>query len=218
MKPLVLINFKTYKESVGVNGLHLAKQLAIVKSSKYEVGIAPSALILKETSKLFKGKVFAQHVDFHMHGAHTGSILPAEVVEVGGYGTILNHSEKKLPYEILQSIVLECMRVNLKVVICASSLDEVKWVARLKPDYIAYEPAELIGGEVSVTSARSDVIVKAVKLVKGISSKTRVLCGAGVHSREDLVGAIKLGASGVLLAHAIDSAKHPKEVLKELLK
>jgi len=218
MKPLILINFKNYKESVGFSGVKLAKQIFSVKSKRYEVAIAPSIVLLKELSGLKQGKVWAQHVDYHMHGAYTGSILPAEVVEVGGYGTILNHSEKKIPVDVLQNIILECKRVRLKTVICASSLAEVSLVVNLKPDYIAYEPTELIGGEVSVTSAKKTVIADAVKIVKKKNFQTKILCGAGVHSREDLVNALKLGASGVLLSHAIVCAKKPREKLKEFLK
>lgn len=218
MKPLILINFKNYKESVGFAGIKLAKNIFSVKSKKYAVTIAPSIVLLKELAGLKQGKVFAQYVDYHMHGAYTGSILPAEVVEVGGYGTILNHSEKKIPFGILQNIVLECKRVHLQTVICASSLAEVSLIAHLKPDYIAYEPAELIGGDVSVTSAKKNVIADAVKSVKKKSPLTKILCGAGIHSHEDLVKALKLGASGVLLSHALVCAKKPKKKLKELLK
>src|SRR3989338_2739843 len=102
MKPLIVINFKNYKESVGFSGVKLAKDIFSVKSKKYEITIAPSIVLLKEVAGLKRGKVFAQNVDYHMHGAYTGSVLPAEVVEVGGYGTILNHSEKKIPFGILQ--------------------------------------------------------------------------------------------------------------------
>jgi triosephosphate isomerase len=106
----------------------------------------------------------------------------------------------------------------LEIVICASTVAEVKKVALLKPEYIAYEPAELIGGEVSVTTARPGVISEVVDRVRKISLRTRVLCGAGVHSRDDLYMAIRLGASGVLLAHAIVKAKDPTAVLKRMLR
>lgn len=218
MKPLILINFKNYKESVGFSGVKLAKEMFLVKSKKYEIAIAPSIVLLKELSELKQGKVFAQYVDYHMHGAYTGSVLPAEVAEVGGYGTILNHSEKKIPFGVLQNIILECKRVGLKIVICASSLAEVSLMVNLKPDYIAYEPAELIGGDISVTSVKKKVIADAVKIVKKKGFQMKILCGAGVHSREDLVNALKLGASGVLLAHGIVCAKEPKEKLRELLR
>ena len=50
MKPLVLINFKIYKEALGNKALEVAKKLDSIKKNgdKYEVAIAPSLLTLKE--------------------------------------------------------------------------------------------------------------------------------------------------------------------------
>ena len=102
--------------------------------------------------------------------------------------------------------------------ICASSLAEATEIAKLKPDYLAYEPIELIGGEVSVTKAKPVIIAKAVEVVKKISPKTKVLCGAGVHSREDIQKALQLGTKGVLIGHVVPKAKDPAKFLKEMLR
>ena len=110
-----------------------------------------------------------------------------------------------------------CKRLALQTIICASSLAEMKKVARFQPAFLAYEPKELIGGNVSVTSARPTVIAEAVRLCQPLSPKTRLLCGAGVHSKEDLKTALTLGAEGVLIGHAVPKAKNPKEKLKEIL-
>jgi len=105
----------------------------------------------------------------------------------------------------------------LKTVVCASTLSEVRKVALFKPDFIAYEPTELIGGEISVTQAKPDIIVKAVELVKSLSRRTKVLCGAGVHNKEDLGQALVLGCSGVLIGHSVPKARDPKKFLEEML-
>ena len=51
MKPLILINFKTYKESYGNKALELAKKIAKVKKNKYQIAVAPSLLTIKEIAK-----------------------------------------------------------------------------------------------------------------------------------------------------------------------
>ena len=61
------------------------------------------------------------------------------------------------------------------------------------------------------------MVVLAVEKVKHLSPKTKVLCGAGVHSREDLGQALLLGTSGVLLSHAVVEAKNPQKFLEEML-
>ncbi len=217
MKPLILINFKTYPEALGRKSVILARKLAKVKNEKFTVALAPSILDLEEVAKTVSLPVFAQHADASAEGAHTGSVVVNELKLLGVTGTLLNHSERKIPLTVLRKTVALCKTYRLITAVCASSLAEVKKVAVLKPDYLAYEPPELIGGDVSVTTAKPEIISKAVQLVKKISPHTKVLCGAGVQSGADLRKALELGAQGVLVAHAVVRAKKPEKVLKELL-
>ncbi len=213
---LLLINFKAYQEATGKKALVLAKKIFSVQSQKWIIAIAPSLLDVEEICKL-KGIVFAQHADPSEYGAHTGQITPLQLKKLGAKGTILNHSERKLSWKILKQTVEECKKVKLKVVVCASTLAEIKKVASLHPEYIAYEPAALIGGDISVTSAKPEIIAKAVEIVRKRSPATKLLCGAGVHSREDVQKALKLGAAGVLVAHAVVKAKEPRKFVEGLL-
>ena len=217
MKPLILINFKTYPEAIGKKALLLAQEIAKVRKKNYLIAVAPSLLTVKEISEKTNLIVFAQHCDPVILGAHTGSISPAELKAIGVQGTILNHSERKIPFAILKETVRLCNKYKLKTIICASTIHEAKKIARLHPEYLAYEPKELIGGTISVTEAKPDTIVKAVEAVKKISPKSRVLCGAGVHTKEDIKHALLLGTEGVLIGHAVPKAKDPRKFLEELL-
>lgn len=217
MKPLILLNFKTYKEAVGQKALLLAKKIAEVKKQKYDIVVAPSLLTIKEIVEKTNLTVFAQHTDHVSLGANTGRIPAEELKSIGVKGTILNHSERKIPLPFLKEIVAICKKNKLKIVICTSNLSEVKKVAALNPDYLAYEPKELIGGNRSVTKSKPEVIIKAVNLVNKISPKTKVLCGAGIHSKEDIGQALLLGTTGVLIGHAVPKAKDPRKFLSDLL-
>ena len=217
MKPIVVINFKTYKETSGNKGLEVAKAIAKVKKNGYEVIISPSLLTTKEIVEKVNLPVYAQHSSHVSLGAHTGRITPSELRTIGVKGTILNHSERKIPLKYLRQIVEVCKQQKLKTIVCASDMGEVKKVAELKPDYIAYEPKELIGSNISVTEAKPDIILKAVEVVKQISKRTKVLCGAGIHSKEDLGHALLLGTEGVLIGHAIARAKNPRKELEGML-
>jgi len=218
MKPLILLNFKTYPEAAGKNALKLVKRLEKVHSKKYNIVVAPSLPTLEEVTEGTSLKVFSQHTDLAGLGAYTGKISAEELKKIGVKGTLLNHSERKIPFPILTKIVADCKKQKLITVVCASSLAEAKQVAELKPDYLAYEPPELIGGDVSVTKAKAEVIAQAVQVVKKISPKTKVLCGAGVQSQEDIRKALQLGTKGVLIGHAVPKAKDPAKMLKELLR
>lgn len=217
MKPFILLNFKLYPETAGNKALKLANDLAKVSRNKYEIAVAPSLLTVKEIAQKTNLMVFSQHADNVPLGAHTGRISAEELKKIGVKGTILNHSERKIPLKILKEIVDICRNRKLKTVVCASSLSEIKKIAVSHPDFLAYEPKELIGGDVSVTTANPGIIVKAVELTSQLSPKTKILCGAGVHSKEDLGQALLLGTKGVLIGHAVPKAKNPRKLLSEML-
>ncbi|MFA6460633.1 MAG: triose-phosphate isomerase [Candidatus Woesearchaeota archaeon] len=221
VKPLVLINFKVYPEAMGKRGLLLAQKIAKVKSKIYQLGISPTILDLVEIVKKNKNRsllLFAQHSDPYDLGAHTGSVTLEELKSWKIQGVIINHSENVLKLSEIKTEVDKCKKLKLQSVVCASNLKDIQNIAKMKPDYLAYEPRELIGGKVSVVEANPKIILEAVKRVKKLSPKTKVLCGAGIHSREDLTQALKLGAQGVLLAHAAVKAKNPQKFLERMLK
>jgi triosephosphate isomerase (TIM) len=217
MKAIIVLNFKVYKEAVGKLALPLAQKVAKAKKNGYKLVVAPSLLTTREVSKKTNLTVFAQHVDPVSLGAHTGSVGVDELVQMGVKGVILNHSERKLPFAVLKETIELCKSKKLKILVCATTLAEIKKIALLHPSYIAYEPAELVGGEISVTQAKPDIIVKAVEAVKQVSSKMKLLCGAGVHSKEDLGHALLLGAEGVLIGHSVPKAANPRKFLEGML-
>jgi triosephosphate isomerase len=86
----------------------------------------------------------------------------------------------------------------------------------VNPDFVAVEPPELIGGDISVTTADPEIVQSTVNAIKSINPKVKVLCGAGVKNGEDVAKAIELGTQGVLLASGVVKAKNPKDVLLNL--
>jgi len=206
-KPVVIINFKTYKK--GKDVLKLAR--AIEKfDKKIIVGVQPMHLM--EVVKKTKLRVFVQHVDPKDSGRNTGFIIPENVKSDGAKGVFLNHSEHKLNWGILKKTVKICKKENLKVLIFAGSLKEAKRVKKLKPDYLIYEPPELVAGKISVSKAKPDLIEKIGKKLK-----YPFYVGAGIKDRNDLDIAMKFGAKGIAVSSAITKAKNVKKALKRLL-
>jgi triosephosphate isomerase len=100
---------------------------------------------------------------------------------------------------------------------CAADLEEAKSLAEMGPTFIAVEPPELIGGDISVTTADPSIVSDTVAVVKAINPAVRVLCGAGVKNGQDVATAIKLGAEGVLLASGVTKASDVASVLNDLV-
>lgn len=215
MKPIVLINFKSYSESTGKNALKLAKICdSVAKKSNANIILAVQNADICEIAKAVKIPVFAQHVDIGI-GAFTGSSSILSAKDAGASGTLINHAEKKLPADIVSKTIDECKKMKMISCVCAANEQEMIESMKSSPDYIAYEIPELIGGNVSITSANPASVKDFVKKV-GKSSKP--LCGAGVKTCNDLKKAVELGTHGVLLASGITKAPDPKKALEELLK
>jgi len=216
-KPVIIINFKTYINSTGQNAIRLAK---ICEKVAFETGTdIRVAVAAPDIYPVFQGvsiPVYAEHIDSYTPGRHTGSILPEMVKAAGATGTLLNHSEHRMQLKELEESIKRASKVSLATVVCADTLAKAEKIARMKPDFIAVEPPELIGGEVSVSKAKPEIITRSVEIIKH-KHGVKLLVGAGVHTREDVVKAVELGADGVLIASGIDLAENPEKVLKELL-
>jgi len=60
------------------------------------------------------------------------------------------------------------------------------------------------------------VVSGAVRAVRAVAPKAKVLCGAGVKRREDVRRALELGTEGVLLASGVTLARDPRAALEDL--
>jgi len=212
---MLLINFKTYTQALGPNALRLAKELqtTAVEFPNVEVGLAPPSFDLAKVSDSVKVPIWAQHVDPAGEGQFTGHLSPKNAIEAGAIGTFLNHSEHQLGEGDIQKTLKLARNAGLKVLIFANSPQKVSEFKELNPDYLAYEPQELIGGKISVTSAKPEVISQAVEK----SGNIPLLIGAGVHKKEDISTALSLGAVGAVVASAVVKAQNPSEVFSNLL-
>jgi triosephosphate isomerase len=215
---MLFVNFKTYKESSGYRALELLEQLDQAnEESKLKVIAVLQAGDIREATISSDLEIWAQHVDPVEYGAHTGAVLPESVQADGASGTFLNHSENKYEsLKLLKTTVDRCRKLNLKTLVFAADLKELKEVLKLKPDYAAYEPPELVGSKTtSVAQAKPEVVAKAVELSH--DARIPLIVGAGIKSQKDVEVSVSLGADGVAVASDIVKAKDPKKETLELL-
>ena len=216
-KKYLIINTKLYNEAFNehLKELISACQNLEDKASKKTVELILVPEIVDLTLSTQKVKTFAQHVDPVYPGSHTGFISPQHVSEKGAIGTLLNHSEHKIPLEDIERTTKIAKEVGLKVCVCIKTPEEITQIKeKIIPDMFAYEPEELIGGDVSVSSKEPESIAKA----KNLAGETPLLVGAGIKNSKDIEIAIKLGSKGVLVASGIDKADNKQEAIEELLK
>lgn len=207
----IIVNLKTYLQ--GPQTYRLAKKIEeLGLENKIILAAQPTEVgMLTEFTKL---RPYSQHVDFWERGRNTGYIIPESLKVAEARGSLLNHSEHKISLEEIKKTIKRCNKLKLKLVVCASSLSEVKKIKSLKPYAIAFEDPSLIATGRSITKHNPKEIKQFVKLLD--KTKIKPICGAGISSASDAEEAKKLGCKGVLIASAIAKSKNPEKLLKEL--
>ena len=181
------------------------------------MAVAPAALDVARVAAAVSIPVLAQHVDPAEPGPRTGWIVPETLLGAGARGSLVNHSEHPVDAAKLPATIDRLARLGLVAVACARDAGDARRVAGFRPPYLAIEPPDLIGGAVSVSTARPEVIAESVQGVAEVSPSTVVLCGAGVHDRRDVAKALELGSHGILVASAVTTAEDPAKAIEELL-
>jgi triosephosphate isomerase (TIM) len=216
--PIIILNVKTYLEATGPKALTTAKLMdALAKETGASLVIAVQPSDIPTCLSQVKLPVYAQHIDPMSPGSNTGWILPEAVKAAGAVGTLINHSEHRLKLADIDACITRAKGVGLTSVVCTNNVATSKAAAGLGPVMIAIEPPELIGGDISVTTADPRIVSDTVKAVKAIAPSVKVLCGAGVKTGEDVAAARRLGADGVLLASGVVKAKNQEAVLRDLI-
>lgn len=217
-KPFILINLKTYSEGSGQRAHNIAGAAEqVADESGVEIGIAPSYMNIHPISMHYSLPVYSQHVDASPPGAQTGAVTVEAVKEAGAVGSLVNHSERRLTLADIDAAVARLREAGLASVVCTNNVATSAAAAVLRPDFVAIEPPELIGGNVSVSSANPGIISGTVEAVRRVNPTVRILTGAGIHSGTCVKTALDLGTDGVLLASSVVKAKAPVAVLRDLV-
>lgn len=215
--PCLVINFKAFKEGTGKNALKIAEAAEKISNElNVCIAVSPNFLDLKEIANKVSILTFAQHMDSVEEGAFTGHVTAYQIKKAGAGGVILNHSEKRMELDDMEDAIQLAKKYKLSIIVCANEIEIAKAVSVLNPDFLALEPPELIGGNISVSQAQPEVITNLVKEVKEYNSKVKILVGAGIKTQEDVKKAIELGTDGVLLASGVVKAKDVSKAIEDL--
>ena len=215
--PVLIVNFKLYHSGTGERALNLAK---ILEKVSEERGVTIVAAVNSLDAYRMRNEVdipiILQHADAVDFGAHTGRINLEMAKDYDLDGVLINHSERTLKIPDIDFLVQKSKSLNLISVVCANNSRVAGALSFLEPDFIAMEPPELIGGNVSVSTAKPEAIVETIEAVKSVRD-IPVLVGAGIKNGEDVRKAIELGAEGVLVASGVVKAKNPEKAVNDLV-
>lgn len=215
---MFVINCKNYEEISGDKIIKFVKiAQKISKKHKIKIAIAPPQHLIGQVSKIGM-PILAQHIDVSKVGSTTGFIIPELLKKSKVAGSLINHSEHRISSKEISLLVEKLKELKMVSIVCVKDVSEAKKYAKLNPDYIAIEPPELIGSGKAVSKEKPDLIVKAVKAVDSAKNNTKLLCGAGIVSGEDVSAAIGLGSKGILVASGIVKAKNWSRIIEDFAK
>jgi triosephosphate isomerase (TIM) len=212
----IIVNCKNYPEVLGEGSVRMARAVVSASRSLAVEGIVapphPMLSLVAESGAV----VYSQSVGSESGDKTTGAVLPESVKAAGASGTILNHSESRVPMRILQTLMPRLSDLRLAACLCSRTSSEAVKVARLRPKYVAIEPPELIGTGVAVSRAKPGLIRDTVSALRESGYRGKILCGAGITNREDVSRAVDLGADGILVASSVVKAKDWEAKIREL--
>ena len=212
---MFIINCKNYDEISGDKIIKLAKiSQKISKKYKIPIAIAPPHHLIPLIVK-FNVIVLAQHLDDKKIGSTTGFMIPEIVKKSKINGSLINHSEHRIPEKEIKNLIKRLKSLKLKTVLCVKNVNESKKYAKLNPTFIAIEPPELIGTGRAISTERPQLITKAVDSVKSAKNSTKLLCGAGIVSGKDVARAKELGSKGILVASGIVKARNWEKIIDD---
>ncbi len=211
---MIIVNFKNYNP-IKHNIFSLAFSIKELNENYGKIiYLSPPTVFLN----LIKEIPLISQNAYHSFGSNTGKISVETLKEFTKVeGVLLNHSENQLLFNDLIKIVKKTKELDLKSIVCADNkegvvaLNYLSNFEKLKIDYIAYEPPELIGGNVSVSKAKPEIIGQLTKEIDNL------LVGAGIKTKEDVKKALELGAKGILVASGVVKAENPYKVLEDFI-
>ena len=178
--------------------------------------LAPPQPSLSAVIQNVKLPVICQHVDDSQVGSTTGFFVPEIAKSYGAVGSLINHSEHRLNNKNIRNIIERLHQLNMFSVVCAQTAQEVAELADLSPNFIAVEPPELIGSGKAVSKVNPLIIIDSLQALAKNSMSTKMICGAGITDKSDVISALELGAEGILVASSVVKAKSWSEKLYDL--
>lgn len=216
---MICINLKTYPNNSGSGTYNVLDQISEFATKNPDLNdkfaFCPNNYQLESVLKTYPSlNVVAQHTEAIDLGKTTGHI-PAELLKLLGVKfTLLNHSEHRVYDEKILEKIDFIKKFGINVIVCCENQQEAAYIMQAKPYAIAYEPPELIGSDISVSTQKPEIVKEFVELVKDNSLP---YIGAGITGAEDIRIGTKLGAKGFLIAKAFLDAQDKPAKLQEFI-
>lgn len=208
---MIFLNFKIYRETSGENTLKLCRMISGL-ADRQVITCLQAADIYRVKHVVPGLEIWGQHADPVSWGKFTGYTAPLSLKAAGAGGVLLNHSEHVLDFELIKNTVSEARNAGLKLMVITDTVELIKKVNQLKPDYIGFEDPKLIGGPVAMIDAHPDLVKQAAA-----AADAPLIVGGGIRTKEHVIKSLQAGGGGVLVASEFAKSPDPRSTLEELI-
>jgi len=209
---MIFLSLKTYKQATADNAISLCKKIKqVIKQTKVPIIPAAQPFDLQNIKQQTNIEVWAQHLDPIDPDRHFGWLSPFSAKQAGASGCIINHAEHEIDFDTIKKTVAKCKQYDLKTLVITDTFELAQKVDVLKPDYLAFERPDLIGGKIAMIEAEATNIKKVINM-----ASAPVIIGAGIGTGEHVKKTIALGGAGVILASAVVKAEDQQAALLDL--
>jgi triosephosphate isomerase len=214
-----IVNYKSYPEATGPEAEKLTGQIVeAVKNPAVQLTICPQTSdIFRLREKFPDLNIWAQHIDPVDPGKTTGWVSAEAIAEAGANGVLINHSEHALRLPVITENIALARENGMASCVAVASLEAARDIVILKPDFIAFEPPELIASGHSLMEVDPSEARAFIEEIRSMGFSGNTILGAGVSNAQDIRGALELGYTGVLLSSAITKSPKPRQAVSELL-
>jgi len=210
---MIFLSLKTYPQASGDQAISLCQNIKkVAQETKIPIIPAAQPFDIYRIKKELGIEVWAQHLDPIDPDRHFGWLSPHSAKLAGAAGTIINHGEHEVDFPTIKKTVAKCKKYKLKTLVIVDSVKLAKKVINLKPDFLAFEYPDLIGGDLAMVEADPKTTKKVIDL-----SPIPVIIGAGIKTKDHVQKTVKLGGAGVILASGVVKADDQVAALRDLV-
>lgn len=216
-KIMIFVNFKSYHQALGSKSVELAKICQKAKEQT-DISIIPAVSTpdIYRCTQSVNIEIWAQHCDPKESSRNTGWITAESLKRAGASGVFINHSEHPLEFSEITEILKKVKKAGLHSLIFTPDLAHAKKADALEPDYLAYEPPELVAGGKAVVEFKKEQ--EKIKKFASLVKHAQPLTGAGIKSKRDVYKSLELGVEGVAVASGFVKSADPHQLLLDISK
>ncbi|AXR77051.1 triose-phosphate isomerase [Natrarchaeobaculum sulfurireducens] len=202
LSPYFLVNFKSYEETAGDDGLAFIETIERVsEATDTRFAVAPQLPDLRWIAERTSLPVVAQAA-IPRSDAGMGDATIEAVADAGAAAVFVTHPGLEVGFESVGPRIARCRDLGLESIVWVSDRETARAALSFDPDCLLYERPSDIASDDGMVRTDPERIERFVEFVSDESPRTSVFVGGGVRTAEDVERAFACGVDATGAASA----------------